>query len=139
MSRYELAAGQVLLMAEQYAREQNSEVLRFPGSKVECSLVGVIIPQTGLRPFRFDTEPRFLPPVRLDDEHYQTVDVIWKVATRVIPDNSLGAAAIRSWEEKLAGAEAKGDEDAAALLRKDLAELWEELRKPPILRNSIIW
>lgn len=60
MNRYELAARQTLFMAEQYARERNPEVFRFPGSRAECSVVGSIIPRSEVRPC--------LPPVRPDDE-----------------------------------------------------------------------
>lgn len=133
-SNFPVVVRQVLFMAEQYAREQNPEVFRFPGSRAECNVVGVellIVQPTLTAGFMLG------PPVRLDDEHYQTGNIVWTVATLVTPDNSLGAAAVRYWEEKLADAEAKGDEDTAARLRRDLEKLWEELRKPPILRANV--
>jgi hypothetical protein len=35
------------------------------------------------------------------------------------------AALVRSWEAKLASAEAEDDEDTAAQLRKNLREIWD--------------
>jgi hypothetical protein len=126
----ELAMTQVLFMAEQYARERNPEVFRFPGSRAKCSVVNVVAPWAATSALTAGFMQALLlnPPVRVDDERYQTGDVVWTVATRVVPDASLGTALVRSWEAKLARAEAEGDEEASAQLRKDLAGIWKDLR-----------